>query len=97
MANQKIDREKAEKMAEMLKAVAHPLRLQIVSLLCGGDIRVNDIAEKLKTKQALVSQQLRILRMGGLVEVVRENGASRYSLAEPKLTDLIKCVSDCKR
>ncbi len=88
--------EKAEKMAELMKAVAHPLRLRIVALLCSGDERVTEICETLGVKQALVSQQLRILRMGGLVKVTKENGASRYTLAEPKLKNLIKCASDCR-
>ena len=93
----RVNGENAEQIADVLKAVAHPLRLQIIDLLCRSNERVSDMAQKLDTKQALVSQQLRILRMSGLVETYREDGISRYTLAEPRMNDLIKCVTSCKR
>ena len=97
MNSTKINQENAEPIAEIMKAVAHPLRLRIIDLLCNGDARVTDMAERLGAKQALVSQQLRILRMSNLVETKKENGVSRYTLAEPRLSDLIECVVGCKR
>lgn len=82
-------------VAEVLRAVAHPLRLRIVALLAQGDEIVGRIAERLDAKQAIVSQQLRILRMNGLVHVEREGGTARYSLARPGLRRLLQCVGDC--
>ncbi len=93
----RVNGDNAERIADVMKAVAHPLRLQIIDLLCQADERVSEMAEVLDTKQALVSQQLRILRMSGLVESYREDGISRYTLAEPRMNDLIKCVTGCKR
>ncbi len=93
----RVNGENAEQIADVLKAVAHPLRLQIIDLLCQSNERVSDMADRLDTKQALVSQQLRILRMSGLVETYRADGISRYTLAEPRMNDLIKCVASCKR
>ena len=87
----------AERISDIIKAVAHPLRLQIIDLLCQSDERVSDMAQKLDSKQALISQQLRILRMSGLVESCREDGISRYTLIEPRMHDLIACVTGCKR
>jgi len=93
----RVSPENADRVADVMKAVAHPLRLRIIDLLCGADERVSDIARKLGAKQALVSQQLRILRMSGLVETYRAGGVSRYTLAEPRLGELIDCVAGCKR
>ena len=90
-----IDEQKAEKMAEIMKAIAHPLRFRIVAILCNQDERVTEISKELEVKQALISQQLRILRMAGLVEVNKLEGASRYTLKEPKLKDLVRCVAEC--
>ncbi len=84
-------------MAEMLKALGHPVRLQLVAMLCQSDERVGDLAERLGLRPALVSQQLRILRMTGLVEVTKDSGVSRYTLAEPRLVDLLGCIAGCKR
>lgn len=87
--------EKAERVAEVLKAVAHPLRIRIVALLCRGDEHVNALAEKLQVPQAIVSQQLRILRLKGLVVAAREQGFARYRLREPHLLDLVCCMERC--
>lgn len=91
------DVERAAHIAEVLKAVAHPLRLRIVAVLCEGDEHVSALAERLDAPQPIVSQQLRILRSFDLVEAVRENGYARYRIAEPALRDLVCCVQKCSR
>ena len=87
----------AARIAEVLKAVAHPLRLRIVATLCRGEENVSGLAERLGAPQAIVSQQLRILRLHGLVAAVRENGFARYRLAEPQLRTLVACMEKCQR
>jgi ArsR family transcriptional regulator len=91
------DGARAEHIAEVLRAVAHPLRLRIVAMLCSGDAHVNGLAEQLKVPQPIVSQQLRILRGLGLVTATREGGFARYRLAEPALKDLVCCMEKCER
>jgi ArsR family transcriptional regulator len=86
---------RAEQVADILKAVAHPLRLRIVAVLCEGGITVNALAERLGASQAIVSQQLRILRMHRLVVAVRQQGHASYRLLEPRLRDLVACVEGC--
>jgi len=88
---------RAAEVADILKAVAHPLRLRIVATLCAEEISVNALAARLGTSQAIVSQQLRILRMHRLVEAVRQNGHANYRLLEPRLRDLVRCVEGCAR
>jgi len=80
---------------EMLKAIGHPVRLRIISLLCKNDEHVNSLAEKLDVPQAIVSQQLRILRMRGLVAAKREGGLANYRLIEPHLRDMMRCLERC--
>jgi DNA-binding transcriptional ArsR family regulator len=89
------DVEKAAKVADVLKAVAHPLRLRIVALLCKGERQVNAIADRLGVPQAIVSQQLRILRMHRLVTAVRVSGSATYRLLEPRLRQLVSCMEQC--
>ncbi len=87
---------KAEHVAEILKAVAHPLRLRIIALLCEEDVNVSTLADRLGASQSIVSQQLRILRMRRLVAVVREGGFARYRILEPRLRQLVDCVEHCQ-
>jgi ArsR family transcriptional regulator len=89
--------ERAERLAEVLRAVAHPLRLRIVALLCAGERNVNGLVGELAAPQPIVSQQLRILRARGLVAATRENGFARYRLAEPALRELVCCMERCDR
>ena len=85
-----------EVAAEILKAVAHPIRLQILVALCKESRHVNDLSEYLGVAQSIVSQQLRILRMKDLVAATRKNGFAYYSITKPKLRDLIDCLAQCQ-
>ena len=87
--------EMAERAAEILKAIAHPVRLRIVAVLVDQEMHVGALAEKLGVKQPIVSQQLKILRMRGLVVATRANGLATYRLNEPHLTDMIGCMHRC--
>ena len=83
------------RVVDILKAIAHPLRLRVIAVLCERDENVSMLAAELDANQTIVSQQLRILRMSGLVEVDRKGGFATYSLAEPHLTTLIECMTSC--
>ena len=89
------DRPRAAHLADVLKALAHPERLRIVAVLCERETNVTGLAALLGLPQAIVSQQLRILRMSGLVAARREGGCSTYALAEPRLRDLVACLERC--
>ena len=87
----------SEHLAGILKSLAHPLRLRIVAALAEGSVNVGDLARRLDIAQAIVSQQLRILRAESLVESERSGGYALYSLAEPRLKELLKCLEKCPR
>ena len=88
-------REQVDRAVRMLKALSHPIRLQIVALLTSREAHVSSLAEELGSSQSVVSQQLRILRMSGLVQTERINGYSVYRLSEDHLRDLIRCMHGC--
>ncbi len=81
-----------EEVAEVMKALGHPLRLRLVILLAEGDEHVGGLAERLGIAQAIASQQLRILRMSGLVAATRDGGFAVYRLREPRLHKLLRCM-----
>ena len=91
------DAKRAAHIAEVLRAVAHPLRIRIVAVLCAGEETVGALAERVEAPQPIVSQQLRILRAQRLVTATRVNGFSRYRIAEPALHDLVGCMEKCSR
>ncbi len=89
------DRPRAAYLADVLKALAHPERLRIVAVLCARETNVTGLAALLGLPQAIVSQQLRILRMSGLVAARRWEGCSTYALAQPRLRQLVACLESC--
>ncbi len=81
--------------AELLKMVAHPVRLRLLAVLCRGESRVGELAQRIESPPAIVSQQLRLLRMRELVAVRRAGGHAIYRLAEYKLRRVIQCLEEC--
>ena len=69
--------------AETLRALAHPTRLRILSLLHPEGDTVTDIAEALDLSLPNVSQHLRVLRDRGIVRAERAGQAMRYRLTNP--------------
>ena len=81
-----------EKKAEMLKAMAHPIRLQIVNILINGERSVGDLVKKLGTKQSLTSQQLSILKLHGVLKSRRNGNVVYYSLENNSIKNIIDSI-----
>ena len=86
----------ASQFADTLKALGHPVRLRIVDILSKGALSVTEISEQLGQHQAIVSQQLKILRLSGLVKVERAQGKAFYSILVPSLVNLLQCLRSCE-
>jgi len=89
---EKIDQAKIERAAEVLKTVAHPVRLRIVELLESGEKSVNEIKELLGVTQPLTSQHLSQMRMRGVLGSRREGALVYYSIANPDVVKVIHCI-----
>ena len=87
--------QRAALAADILKAIAHPLRLRLIAVLAEGPTCVGTLAERLEAKQPIVSQQLRILRMQGLVDAEPKEGLVVYRLVQKELKKLLRCMNDC--
>ena len=66
-----------------LRATAHPLRLQMLSLLTGAELSAAEVARELGVSQANASYHLRLLLDAGQLvmageEVVRGGRAKKY-------------------
>lgn len=70
---------------EELKAIAHPLRFQIIQLLRAGELNVGEIEQASGIGQPALSQQLGILRKADLVETRKSAKLVFYSLNTDRL------------
>jgi DNA-binding transcriptional ArsR family regulator len=87
----------AARYADILKAIGHPVRLRIIDILTCGERNVGELEGLTEVKQAIISQQLKILRLSRLVDVDRRDGKAFYRLAELHLKDLMRCLRKCGR
>ncbi len=78
--------EKLQLSCEIVRALAHPLRLKILEFIDKHRrINVNKIYGTLKIEQSITSQHLRILRMAGLVHAERNGKFIHYTLDYNKI------------
>lgn len=75
--------------AEFFKALAHPMRIRILEVLCDGEKSVNELQTILGSEGSAVSQQLSVLRAKNLVNTVKEGTTVVYSLRDPLIKDLL--------
>ena len=88
---------RAATTADAFNAVAEPRRRQILDVLSGGELPVNDLVTRLGLAQPLVSKHLRVLREVGLVER-RDVGRQRiYSLDGSALKPIHDWVKSYER
>jgi len=71
-----------ERLAAIMKSLAHPVRLQIVEVLRTEEACVCHLEARLGQRQAYISQQLMKLRDAGLVTDRRDGMNVFYSLAD---------------
>lgn len=84
------DVKKYEKMAEKLKALAHPHRLCIVKGLMENECNVSKIQECLEVPQSTVSQHLAKLKSAGIISGKRNGLEINYSVIDADVIKIIK-------
>ena len=96
MVIQTITADQLEKAANMLRAIAHPMRIAIMNFLEDGTKKtVTEIHENLNIEQSTASHHLGILRDKGVLVASREGKNTFYSIKHNKLSTLIDCINTC--
>lgn len=89
--------EKLERIAFILKTVAHPLRLGIIHLLeQHPKLSVSEICDMLGSEQSLTSHHLQNMRLKGILSVKRNGRSMMYSLKERDVSLIIECLENCQ-
>jgi ArsR family transcriptional regulator, zinc-responsive transcriptional repressor len=78
-----------EAAGELLRALAAPIRVAIVTELAGGERCVHELVERLGVPQPLVSQHLRVLRGAGVVRGSRRGREIAYSLVDEHVAHIV--------
>ena len=86
---------------EMLKALAEPLRLQIIESLSAGEKCVCDLMEEIELAQSKISFHLKVLKEAGLITDRQSGRWVYYKLEVSALMDLLGWLNlltkECQR
>ena len=75
--------------AEFFKALAHPMRIQILELLRGGPRSVGQLQAAIGAPASSISQQLAVLRGRDIVATERRGTTVIYTVRDPDLFELL--------
>jgi ArsR family transcriptional regulator len=88
-----VHHERLQVSSEILRAIAHPLRMKILEFIDRNtEINVNKIYNTLGLEQSITSQHLRILRLAGLVDTERDGKYIHYCINYEKVGGTVEAV-----
>ena len=82
--------------AEAIKAIAHPVRLEVIDVLKNKELSVSDIQAKLKTKQSITSQHLIVMKNKKILQSRKDGNVIYYSIKNKNIIKIIKCIDSCQ-
>ena len=90
-----VERQQAERMAAIAKALADPVRLQLVDLLRkhAGKVCVCELVPLFDLSQPTVSHHLKVLRDAGIVDSERQGLWAYYYVTPDSLKELSTWLS----
>jgi ArsR family transcriptional regulator len=81
--------------SELLKTIAHPMRLCILNCLMGAEeCNVKTLVEKMETPQSTISQHLSKLKSFGIIEGERHGVEIQYRIINDEVVKLIHLLLD---
>lgn len=92
------DAQRLEKAADILKTIAHPVRLEMLDILeVFGELPVSEIQSRLSVgvEQPMVSHHLIKMKDKGILLSSKKGVSVSYRLADPNITRIFTCMEDC--
>lgn len=86
-------KEAQTQVAEYLKILGAPFRIQILFSIGYGEACVCHLEAVLRKRQAYISQHLMVMRDAGILDTRREGKYIYYRVADHSLFDLIKSAA----
>jgi ArsR family transcriptional regulator len=97
MSTQVLDDKLLEKVAFILKTIAHPMRIGIIDLLSKHErLSVTEICDKLDLEQSLTSHHLLNMKVKGILASERDGKHIFYSIKLQEVKKIINCIENCE-
>ncbi len=89
-----LSEEQVNYTSELLKSIAHPIRLKILCFLIDGEKTVSQIEKEFGSTISNISQHLTILRKMYIINRRKEANFMYYSLKDDRVLSLIKTLKN---
>jgi DNA-binding transcriptional ArsR family regulator len=80
--------------ADFFKTLGHPARIRVLEVLRDGEHSVSEMIPLVGIEQSHLSQQLAVLRRGGIVTTRKEGTTVLYSVADPQIFHLLETAKE---
>ncbi len=85
--------EQAEMRSQVIKAIAHPVRLIMIDALRDGEKPFSALFGLFKLDKSTISKHLLTLKVAGIASSRKEGNDTIYRLEVPCVTDFFDCVT----
>uniref|UniRef100_A0A7C3MQS5 ArsR family transcriptional regulator n=1 Tax=Dictyoglomus thermophilum TaxID=14 RepID=A0A7C3MQS5_DICTH len=86
--------ETLQNMSDLLKILAHPIRIKLLLLLSKEPNTVSELLKILDLRQPNLSQHLTLLKRIKILKTKREGKSVYYYIAHPEIQDIIRKVKE---
>jgi ArsR family transcriptional regulator len=90
----KFNDQQAEIISELLKSIAHPIRMKILCLLMEGEKNVGEIEQQFGSTISNISQHLTVLRKAKIIERRKEANFMFYTLTDNNVHKLMEILKN---
>ena len=90
----KFNEQQVDVVTELLKSIAHPIRMKILCLLMEGEKNVGEIEQQFGSTISNISQHLTVLRKANIIDRRKEANFMFYSLKDNNILKLMETLKN---
>jgi DNA-binding transcriptional ArsR family regulator len=90
----KFNEQQVELVTELLKSIAHPIRMKILCFLMEGEKIVGEIEQQFGSTISNISQHLTVLRKANIIDRRKEANFMFYSLKDNNIFKLMETLKN---
>jgi ArsR family transcriptional regulator, zinc-responsive transcriptional repressor len=88
--------EKLEWVASIFKTIAHPIRLEVISILDDGEFHpFSELLQITGVETSLLSHHMTKMRLNGVLTSYKEGRCIYYKLAIAEILKVYDCIANC--
>ncbi|HOD16523.1 MAG TPA: metalloregulator ArsR/SmtB family transcription factor [Spirochaetota bacterium] len=90
----KFNEQQVEMVTELMKSIAHPIRMKILCFLMDGEKNVGEIEQQFGSTISNISQHLTVLRKANIIDRRKEANFMFYSLKDNNILKLMETLKN---